>query len=242
MTSPEELELPEGLEAPQQMDLKILAARCAQQTERFFRKQPAQDHFCFELLRRACVLQNQEAWLYILIQYRPLVASWVQKHPSFPACNEDIDFFVNGTFARVARWCTPERFVRFAGLPQWLLGLKACLNSEIIDHQRHQATDARQAEWNEETVSLTTAALHVTVIDDLWRAEAWQLIKERLQTEQEFVLVEYDFFHGHKSREICALRPDLFPSIHDVYRVKDNLLRRLRRDPALQYLIENLTG
>ena len=241
-TSPEELELPDELGLPGQLDLKVLADHCAQQTERFFQKELAQDHFCFELLRRAFVLHNQAAWEYVHKQYRPLVASWVQKHPSFAACHEDVEFFVNGAFARVERWCTAERFVKFAGLPQWLLGLKACINSEIIDYLRQQVTFAQQLEWNEETVGVTTAAPHVAVVDSALRAEAWQMIQERLLNEQEFVLVEYSFVLGHKSREICALRPDLFADIQAVYGVKDNLLRRLRRDPVLRRLFENLSS
>ena len=239
--SPGGPELSEGHKQAEQMDIQLHASFCAEQTERYLRQQPAQNIYCFELLRRAFVLHNQSAWEYIYAQYQPLVAAWVQKHPAFPACNEEVSFFVNGAFARVQRWCTPERFVRFATLPQWLQGLKACVNSEIVDYQRQQVNLNQPLEWHEDTVSPTVAP-HVTVVDAELRAEAWKLIRERLQSEAEIVLVEYDFVLGYKARQICSLRPDLFAASQDVYSVKDNLLRRLRRDPTLRRFFEHLTS
>ena len=39
---------------------------------------------------------------------------------------------------------------------------------------------------------------------------------------------------GMPPREIQAERPDLFPDARNVYRVKENLVKRLQRDPALE--------
>jgi hypothetical protein len=224
--------------APETLDLDVLAHRCAEQTERFFRKQSSQDGYCFELLRRAFILRSQAAWERLYSQYRALVAGWVQKHAVFAACNEDVDFFVNGSFARFGRWCTPERFARLGGLPQWLAALKACIHSEIIDYHRQHVASVSLEEWNEEIDDSHRTAPHATVMDAETRTAFWRLVQERLQTEQERVLVEYDFVLGYKAREICILRPDLFADVQEVYRVKDNLLRRMRRDPALRRFLE----
>jgi hypothetical protein len=228
-----------------ELALDVLAGRCAEETERFFSKQASQNDYCFEVLRRAIVLHSQAAWGCIHAQYRALVAGWVQKHSVFAVCDEEVDFFANGAFARFERWCTPERFARMGGLPQLLAALKACIHSEIMDYQRqHGALVVHNPlnEESEESSGVTAVAPHTTIIDLETRADFWRLIKERLQTQQENVLVEYDFVLGYKAREILVLRPDIFTDIQDIYRVRDNLIRRLRRDLALRRLFEELVG
>ena len=52
--------------------------------------------------------------------------------------------------------------------------------------------------------------------------------------EQERLLVCLMYVHGLKPSEVCAGYARLFPSVEDVYRVKRNLLERLRRNRRLR--------
>lgn len=220
----------------EELDIDLLARRCAEETERFFRKQKSQDDFCFELLRRALVLRNEAAWERIYLQYRTLIVSWVQRHPNFAQCNEEIHYFVNGAFARMWKWCTPAKFGELGTLPKVLAYFRACVYTEVSDHYREHVEPHQTEAWLDAIAEQLPAAPPPSVIlETTERATFWRLVQERLQSEQERLLIEYHFVLGYKPREICALNRQAFADADEVYRVKENLLRRLRRDPSLRH-------
>jgi hypothetical protein len=45
------------------------------------------------------------------------------------------------------------------------------------------------------------------------------------------------YVQGLKPGEICQQRPHIFSSVEDVYRIKRNVLERLRRNQRLQALL-----
>jgi hypothetical protein len=61
----------------------------------------------------------------------------------------------------------------------------------------------------------------------------WQAIAGELKNEGERVLVYCAYVAQMKPAEITAAHPRLFPSADDVYRVKRNVLERLRRNTSL---------
>jgi hypothetical protein len=220
---------------PEDLGLDVLAHRCAEETERFFRTQISHDEFCFELLRRALVLRSSEAWERIYVQYRTLIVGWIQRHPSFPKCNEEIHFFVNGTFARIWKWCTPTKFDELAILPKVLAYFRACVYSDISEYYR-QHVELGQIEDGLDAISdqLPASLQPIDLLESSERENFWQILQERLLTDHERLLVEYHFVLGYKPREIYALLPQKFADVKEVYRLKENLIRRLRRDPALR--------
>jgi hypothetical protein len=220
---------------PEDLELDLLARRCAEETERFFREQRANDAFCFELLRRALVLRSQQAWDRVYQQYRTMIVGWIQRHPSFALCNEEIHFFVNGTFTRIWKWCTPAKFGSFATLPKVLAYFRACAYSDVSDYFRQHVEPQQMEVWldaiGEELPAPPTVSAGMAGAE---REAFWRVVDERLQSEAERVLVEDHFGLGYKPREIWGLHPQIFADVQEVYRVKENLLRRLRRDPALR--------
>jgi hypothetical protein len=72
------------------------------------------------------------------------------------------------------------------------------------------------------------------VADRIDAATFWQDIQAELNGEEERVLVSLIYVHGLKPGEVCAGYARLFPSVEDVYRVKRNLLARLRRNHHLR--------
>lgn len=86
---------------PRLLTLPGLALRCGQESERFFRRQDYDPRYCFELFRRAILHRNSQAWEIIYTQYRPLVAGWVERHPTFPTSHEENEYFVNRAFEKM---------------------------------------------------------------------------------------------------------------------------------------------
>ena len=64
------------------------------------------------------------------------------------------------------------------------------------------------------------------------------LIDSHLSSEEERALIYLKYELGLKSAEVQGRRPDLFPTVNDVYRVTRNLLDRLRRSPRLRECFE----
>src|SRR5437870_3497387 len=94
----------------QRLGLTPLTQRCAEESDRFFRRQPHDPCYCSEMLRRAIVERDPRAWTGVYHQYRPLVASWVRQHTDVATSGEDLDFFVNLAFERFWQSLTPERY------------------------------------------------------------------------------------------------------------------------------------
>src|SRR5206468_3108703 len=68
---------------PLQMDLFALVRRCLAESERFYRGQPHDTRFSYELFRRALVDRDEIAWEQIYTHCSPLVESWVRRSGAF---------------------------------------------------------------------------------------------------------------------------------------------------------------
>ena len=57
----------------------------------------------------------------------------------------------------------------------------------------------------------------------------WEAIARELQNEAEETVVHLSFARDLKPAEIFERHPELFASVEDVYRIRRNVLDRLRR-------------
>lgn len=228
---------------PSTVDLHALSVtglthRCAQETELFFQRHPHDPAPCFELFRRALLERDQRAYECLYRQYQPLVAGWVERHPSFPGAGEEAQYFVNRAFEKLWHALTPEKFRRFADLKSVLSYLKLCTHSVVIDHAR-----ARQHAMLDEESSDTALATHTAggdveadAIERAQHTEFWRQINLRLADEKEQAVVFGSFVLAMKPAELQVRYAHLFGDVREVYRVKQNVLERLRRDPELRNL------
>jgi DNA-directed RNA polymerase specialized sigma24 family protein len=226
---------------PQQLTLAGLAHRCTQETALFFQHQAYDPRYCFELFRRAIAGGDECAWSLLYAQYRPLVAGWVKRHPAFPTCGEECDYLVNRAFEKVWAALTPARFGQFPDLKALLRYLQMCVHSVVVDQVRAAEGAALGAPL--EVPAEASAAPDLTAADQalprLRQQEFWRQVEARLKGEQERRVVYGSFVLGLKPRELCAHYPDIFADVAEVYRVKENVLDRLRRDDALRSVLED---
>jgi hypothetical protein len=66
------------------------------------------------------------------------------------------------------------------------------------------------------------------------RQEFWREINARVRDEKEHRVVYGSFVLALKPRELYAQFRETFRDVNDVYRVKENVLARLRRDAELR--------
>ena len=230
-------------------DLRLLTLagishRCARETELFFRRQSYDPRFCFELFRRAIEGRNQQAWEAIYTQYRPQVAVWVNRHSAFPDSGEEVQYFVNRAFEKMWIALTPDKLSHFPNLKSLLRYLQMCVHSVIVDQVRRaeQAVVGLQAEDLVAEGVTGGQVVEKQALDRVHRQELWDQIDSRLRSEKERQVVYGSFVLGLKPRELYAQFQETFRDVNEVYRVKENVLARLRRDAEFLELLASYAG
>ena len=118
------------------MALAGIAMRRARETEFFFQRRCYEPRCCLEPFRRAILDRSQGAWELACALGRPLVAGWVQRHPSFPTTGEEVQCFGNRAFEKMRASPLSDSFSRFPNLKSLLRSLQMCVHSAVLDHAR----------------------------------------------------------------------------------------------------------
>lgn len=215
---------------PEQLSLPDLAARCSEERAKFQKNEPSDTRYSLELFRRALLHRNDDAWAYLYEQYAPLVLTWIAQvaHGS----PEESVSLVNAAFAKFAQALPPARWGHFEQVAGLLKYLKLCAKSVVLDEQR-----ARRARHQDESLDLIEwePRAHDTaedVIAGLAAQGIWEIIWNQLHSEDERVLV-LAYLQGYKPLEVWQRHRNVFATVEDVYRVKRNIVERLRRNRHL---------
>jgi DNA-directed RNA polymerase specialized sigma24 family protein len=226
---------------PDQLSINELARCCSEETNKFLRQDNSNDRYCLELFRRAIALRDDDAWACIYQQYAPLVLTWVSQHPGVMTLlgQDGSAPLVNSAFAKFAQALTPVKMSNFDSLAAILKYLKMCVHSVVSDEIRIR--QARQYEETLETIEREPATTDPAddVVSALSAQSLWQIIQEELSNEDERLLIYLTYVHGMKPGEISHRHRRFFPTVDDVYRIKRNVLERLRRNKRLQMLFRN---
>jgi hypothetical protein len=218
-----------------------LARSCTEETNKFLKQIASNDCFCLELFRRAIVERNDDAWESIYQQYAPLVLTWVTQHQSATPIlgQEGSAPLVNAAFAKFSQALTPAKMQNFDSLAAILKYLKMCVHSVVADEVRSRK--AQQFEETLDTIAQEPASddLAEDVVSNIAAQNLWKTIEEELHGEDERIVIYHAYVQGMKPGEICTRYRQLFPTVDDVYRVKRNVLERLRRSRRLQMLIRH---
>jgi hypothetical protein len=223
------------------LSLVMLAHHCGRQTERFWQRMVSDSRYCFALFRRALAdphdPNSKIAWNLLHRQYERQTMLWVKKHKSFPSTGrEPYDL---AELALEKMWVTfankEGKFDDFPSEPEY--GLKAllkflqlCVHSVVMDgiSQRNELPLPGTGEDGGQREPATED------VDRLAAADFWQCIHDRLKTDKERIVIDASYAHGLKPRQIFELYGDVFESVREIHRTKENILARLRRDGSLQ--------
>lgn len=221
----------------QHMAVAELAHKCAQETENYFHQQSHDSSYCFELFRRAIQEHNQGAWEIICVQYQPLVSGWVKQHHGFESTGEEIQYFVNGAFGKIAATLSPVKFDGFPNIGSLLRYLKMCVHSVIVDYNRmvDQANLYLLEDASEE--ASTEPATEDQALDRSHDQAMWEWINAWLDDEKERRVIYGLFVLALKPQELYDHFQNLFHEVDEIYRVKQNVIARLRRDPEFRKLL-----
>lgn len=210
-----------------------LAHQCQEETARYLRRESGEGVCCFELFRRAVADRDDQAWERVVIQYRRMVLAWVRRHPTRALVNESDDDWVHDAFARFWKAVPPDRFAMFPNLAAILRYLKLCVHSSLMDEAR--ASEAQRAAPIDDAVEMPGPLdVEGAALSESTALRFWQSIQAELQDEVERLVVYLSFALDLKPGEIQARYPEHYASVADVYRVKRNVLERLRRSDEIR--------
>jgi hypothetical protein len=205
----------------------------AENTE-LYKKHESEPAFAYELFRRALVEQDKLALEAIENIYKDLVRSWIEQRTfQMQLSKKEIENLVYETFDLFKRTISPSKFGRFSSFRALLAYLKMSVHPTIVDYGRQLG----------QTNSLAPALAELEASDALAKEEVyvetlWPLVDRFLQDDKERLVMHSTLVAGLKPREIYEQNPKLFASIDEVYRIKQNILARLRRSPEFRELFD----
>lgn len=218
------------------MDNAELASACSEQTRRFLSDQSSDQRYGMELWRRAIEEHDQLAWEAVVAQYRGLVIASIRRHPLGRIVGDDDDDWVCRVFERFWRAIDARRLMSFADIAAVMGYLKLCVHSVLTDHirSRHPERVAPLSDASAAPAPADGADATEHVIGELVGEQLWRVIQRELQDDAEECLAYLSLVRDLRPAEIQARRPDLFPTTADVYRLKRNVIERLRRSTRIQ--------
>ena len=209
-----------------EMNLPELAAQCLQEIEQYRRGEPAPERSSVELLRRATVADDQEAWVWVYHCFGGLVRGWLRRHPKSVAASrlESDEYYVALAFERFWQATALKHRLEFTRLAAALRYLRASLHGAILDTLR------RYARPREVPLPGPGEPGEPHVEDSSERSEVWEVLQTMLSNPRE-QRIAYLLFHcGLKPREIVRYCPQEWRSVGEIYALRRIIMERLLRN------------
>jgi RNA polymerase sigma factor (sigma-70 family) len=189
--------------------------------------------FCIELFRAALEDQDRSAWEQIQKQYTSLIHRWLIDLSSNCLCPDLREDLVQNTYIRF--WCsftgqqhlTVQQFPHIGAILKYL---KKCTTTAFLDCKRQEKRLTRLQECLElAPLTSLTDSLDDSVSTKIQVQAIRNWLQREICDEQEKLIVQLSFVQGFTPKQIAASYPNEFADLQDVYRLKERLLKRIRR-------------
>lgn len=205
---------------PETMSISALAARCIQEIADFRQGNSFTDVYCAELLRRATLQGNQEAWEILQQCLSETVREWIENHPrrTLAIGLDSEENYVAQAFVRFRHGIDRQQ-AQFNRLSTVLKYLQASLNGAVLDALRvsrrpgeipqpHSAISAGPATHSESN-------------------EVWEKLKEVFSEPGELRLAYLLFHCGLSPKDIVRICPEEFNDVREIGRLRRTIIERL---------------
>ena len=200
-----------------------LATHCLTELDHYLRWEPYAEEYGLELLCRATIQDDQDAWDRVQQCFSGIVLGWLHRHPCRTAAcrSESKATYVALLSERFRQATTLNQRVEFNSLATGLQYLRACLNGVILDALRI-CVRAREIPLQEPG---DQGEPHVA--DSSTNSEVWEILQTMLPDRREKRLAYLLFHCGLKPREIVRFCPQEWSDVHEIYRLRCNIMQRL---------------
>jgi hypothetical protein len=205
------------------LSVQVLAAECMREIDNYRRGEPWTEEYGLELLRRATVHRDQEAWTGLQHCYGGLVRSWLRRHPKREIAYllESDENFVAQTFERFWQATTLTQRVEFNTLAAALQYLRASLNGVILDTLR---TYARPGEI---TLPEPGEIVEPYTEDKTDSSEVWETLQTMLSNEREQRLAYLLFHCGLSPKDIVYSYSQEFHDVREISHLRHSIFEQL---------------
>jgi hypothetical protein len=205
------------------LSVPMLAAQCLREIDTFHRGEPCTDTSSVELVRRATLQKDQEAWAWMHYCFGGVVHSWLRGHPSREAaCRlESEEHYVALAFERLMQASTLPKQVELGTLGAVFHYLRASLNGAIVDRLRACARPRAVPQPD----SGAREEPHMPDTHD--SSELWESLQTVLPNLREQRVASLLFHAGLGPREIVRFCAQEFPDMQEIYRLRRTIVERL---------------
>jgi DNA-directed RNA polymerase specialized sigma24 family protein len=130
-----------------------------------------------------------------------------------------------------------EKFASFSDLKSLLRYLQLCASSVVTDYARSEEYHQMLEDLPPGVEEVGGEAVEDVALARTEREDFWQAIAQRLNDDKERLVLHYSYVVGFKPSQIYEEKEELFDDVREIYRIKENVLARLRRDTGLQALL-----
>lgn len=217
-----------------QFDLSEIVEGCREESDRFRTGQPGEEGHCFELFRRAIEEDDQEAWSAVYAQYYRIVARWIGGHQAS-------DESIGSAFEKFWRALRSVRLSRrFKHVGAVLAYLRKCAFSIRLDLERREQRECKII--LDETVTAHTDNVEdlalTNISRDALRGGVRRWLAGNIRDTQERQVISLSYELDLAPSEIACRCPDQFADVKEVRKVKERILKRLRRADDLRALFD----
>jgi len=209
---------------------------CGENNDRFRKNRKRSDgRYCYELIQRAIVGMDNDAWEYVYTLYYPrMIAKIRGKIGDETAVTADD--LVQDAFIKFQRYVTPDKWAKFPNLATVLSYLDMCAQTTIIDYHRSRGSQKR---LHDSIISAqSTAKTSHIQLENRLAEHLWTLIYHQCKHPNDKLLAELSWAMGLPPRKIAKRFPDKFKNTKAVSDQKRILWQRLQRDSDIRALYE----
>jgi len=203
------------------MSTAALLDHCVNEIVLYHRGEVQGDTYCVELLRRATLQNDQDAWQALQQCLSETVRGWLDCHPHREiACRMDKEeHYVTQAFERFFQATVHQQIV-FSTLAAALLSLRTYLNSTLLDALRVSSRSRK--------IMLSgRSEAEQSRLSCLKQNEVWEMLRNMLPDMREQRLVYLLYQCGLKSEDIVHTYPQEFQDVEEIACLRLRLIQRL---------------
>ena len=209
-----------------ELSLSALVVECLREIDNYRKGESSTDEYGLELLRRATIENNHEAWESMQYCFAGMVRGWFWRHPKRRLASrfESEENYVAQAFERFWQATTLKQRMEFKSLGAAMQYLRACLNGVIMDMLRTYARPEEvslQESWEPGEPFVEDSS----EIDDVW-----YVLQTIFSDAHEQRLAYLLFYCGHKPREIVRFCSEEWRDVQEIYRLRHNIMDRIVRN------------